>query len=59
MSRNLLPLSVTSALTGGTAAADVPDVAADIAPLRDCTASAEEHFEPGGMECLDSGCKND
>ncbi|MDE0004956.1 MAG: hypothetical protein OXQ29_19875 [Rhodospirillaceae bacterium] len=54
-----VPFPVTAALMGGTAAADVPDVAIDIAPLREWTESAEEQFEPGGLEHLLSGCKND
>ena len=62
MSRNLLSLSFTAAMTGGTAVADVPevpDVAIDTAPVREWTESAEEHFEQGGLERLLSGCKND
>ncbi len=38
MSRKLLPLSVTAALTGGTAMADVPSVVADIAPVHSLVA---------------------
>src|SRR6056297_4165960 len=33
MSRNLIPLSVAATLLGGTALADVPNVAVDIAPV--------------------------
>lgn len=38
MSRNLLPLSVTAALMGGTALADVPNVAVDISPVHSLVA---------------------
>ncbi|MCF3973860.1 zinc ABC transporter substrate-binding protein [Paracoccus salsus] len=38
MSRNLIPLSVAATLFGGTASADVPNVAADIAPLHSLVA---------------------
>src|SRR6056297_2524397 len=38
MSRNLIPLSVVAALLGGTAMADVPKVAADIAPVHSLVA---------------------
>ena len=38
MSRTLLSLSVTTALMGGTALADVPNVAADIAPVHSLVA---------------------
>ena len=38
MSRNLLPRSVTAALLGGTALADVPNVAVDIAPVHSLVA---------------------
>src|SRR6056297_4336306 len=38
MSRNLLPLSLTAALLGGTAMADVPRVVADIAPVHSLVA---------------------
>ncbi|MEO0692066.1 MAG: zinc ABC transporter substrate-binding protein [Pseudomonadota bacterium] len=38
MSRKLLPLSVTAALMGGTALADVPSVAVDIAPVHSLVA---------------------
>ncbi len=42
MSRNLLPLSVLAALAGGTAAADVPSVAVDIAPVHSLVARVME-----------------
>jgi zinc transport system substrate-binding protein len=38
MSRNLLPLSLTAVLMGGTAMADVPRVAVDIAPVHSLVA---------------------
>jgi len=38
MSRNLIPLSVAATLLGGTALADVPRVAADIAPVHSLVA---------------------
>ena len=38
MSRNLIPLSVAASLLGGTAVADVPNVAADIAPVHSLVA---------------------
>lgn len=38
MSRNLIPLSVVATLLGGTALADVPNVAADIAPVHSLVA---------------------
>jgi zinc transport system substrate-binding protein len=38
MSRNLVPLSVVATLLGGTALADVPNVAADIAPVHSLVA---------------------
>jgi zinc transport system substrate-binding protein len=38
MSRKLLPLSITAALLGGTAMADVPRVATDIAPVHSLVA---------------------
>ncbi len=38
MSRKLLPLSITAALMGGTATADVPNVAVDIAPVHSLVA---------------------
>jgi zinc transport system substrate-binding protein len=38
MSRNLIPLSVAASLLGGTAMADVPTVAADIAPVHSLVA---------------------
>lgn len=38
MSRKLLPISFTAALMGGTAAADVPSVAVDIAPVHSLVA---------------------
>ena len=33
MSRKLLPVSITAALMGGTAMADIPNVVVDIAPV--------------------------
>ncbi|WP_299989425.1 zinc ABC transporter substrate-binding protein [uncultured Ruegeria sp.] len=42
MSRKLLPLSITAALIGGTAMADVPKVAADIAPVHSLVARVME-----------------
>ncbi|MYA87619.1 MAG: zinc transporter, partial [Boseongicola sp. SB0662_bin_57] len=42
MSRKLLPLYVTAAFTGGTAAADVPRVAVDIAPVHSLVARVME-----------------
>ena len=42
MSRKLLPLSATAALMGGTAAADVPSVAVDIAPVHSLVARVME-----------------
>lgn len=38
MSRKLLPISITAALLGGTAMADVPNVAVDIAPVHSLVA---------------------
>jgi zinc transport system substrate-binding protein len=38
MSRNLIPLSVAASLLGGTVMADVPNVAADIAPVHSLVA---------------------
>ncbi len=38
MSRKLLPVSITAALMGGTAIADVPNVAVDIAPVHSLVA---------------------
>ena len=38
MSRKLLPVSITAALLGGTALADVPNVAVDIAPVHSLVA---------------------
>ncbi|MCL6284211.1 zinc ABC transporter substrate-binding protein [Ruegeria sp. 2012CJ41-6] len=38
MSRKLLPVSITAALVGGTAMADVPNVAVDIAPVHSLVA---------------------
>ncbi|MDP5220461.1 zinc ABC transporter substrate-binding protein [Ruegeria sp. 2205SS24-7] len=38
MSRKLLPVSITAALMGGTAMADVPNVAVDIAPVHSLVA---------------------
>ncbi len=38
MSRKLLPVSITAALLGGTAIADVPNVAVDIAPVHSLVA---------------------
>ncbi|MEY8843125.1 zinc transporter, partial [Cribrihabitans sp. XS_ASV171] len=38
MSRNLFPLSLTATLIAGTAMADVPRVAVDIAPLHSMVA---------------------
>ncbi|NOD69758.1 zinc ABC transporter substrate-binding protein [Ruegeria sp. HKCCD7303] len=38
MSRKLLPLSITAALMGGTALADAPNVAVDIAPIHSLVA---------------------
>lgn len=38
MSRKLLPVSITAALMGGTALADVPNVAVDIAPVHSLVA---------------------
>ena len=42
MSRNLLPLSLTAILMGGTAMADVPRVAVDIAPVHSLVARVME-----------------
>ncbi|MCA0928260.1 zinc ABC transporter substrate-binding protein [Ruegeria profundi] len=42
MSRKLLPLSITAVLLGGTAMADVPNVAADIAPVHSLVARVME-----------------
>lgn len=42
MSRKLLPLSITAALMGGTAMADVPNVAVDIAPVHSLVARVME-----------------
>jgi zinc transport system substrate-binding protein len=42
MSRNLLPLSLTAILLGGTAMADVPRVAVDIAPVHSLVARVME-----------------
>ncbi|MDX8349273.1 zinc ABC transporter substrate-binding protein [Cognatiyoonia sp. IB215446] len=42
MSRKLLPLSVTAILMGGTAMADVPNVAVDIAPVHSLVARVME-----------------
>lgn len=42
MSRKLLPLSITAALMGGTAIADVPNVAVDIAPVHSLVARVME-----------------
>lgn len=42
MSRMLLPLSITAALTGGAALADVPRVAVDIAPVHSLVARVME-----------------
>ena len=49
MSSKLLPLSVTAALLGGTAMADVPNVAVDIAPVHSLVARVMDggrHTEP-------------
>lgn len=42
MSRKLLPLSITAVLIGGTAMADVPNVAVDIAPVHSLVARVME-----------------
>ncbi|CUH46936.1 zinc ABC transporter substrate-binding protein [Ruegeria atlantica] len=42
MSRKLLPVSITAALMGGTAMADVPNVAVDIAPVHSLVARVME-----------------
>lgn len=42
MSRTLLPLSLSASLLGGTALADVPNVAADIAPIHSLVARVME-----------------
>ncbi|WP_171240970.1 zinc ABC transporter substrate-binding protein [Ruegeria sp. HKCCA5491] len=42
MSRKLLPLSITAAFMGGTALADVPNVAVDIAPVHSLVARVME-----------------
>ena len=42
MSRKLLPVSITAALLGGTAVADVPNVAVDIAPVHSLVARVME-----------------
>ncbi|MDX1744253.1 MAG: zinc transporter, partial [Ruegeria sp.] len=42
MSRKLLPLSITAVLLGGTSMADVPNVAADIAPVHSLVARVME-----------------
>ncbi|WP_170423789.1 zinc ABC transporter substrate-binding protein [Ruegeria arenilitoris] len=42
MSRKLLPFSITAALLGGTAMADVPNVAVDIAPVHSLVARVME-----------------
>ena len=42
MSRKLLPVSITAALLGGTAIADVPNVAVDIAPVHSLVARVME-----------------
>ncbi len=42
MSRKLLPVSISAALMGGTAMADVPNVAADIAPIHSLVARVME-----------------
>ena len=42
MSRKLLPVSLTAILMGGTAVADVPNVAADIAPVHSLVARVME-----------------
>lgn len=42
MSRKLIPLSTTAALMGGTAVADVPNVAVDIAPVHSLVARVME-----------------
>ena len=42
MSRKLLPVSVAATLMGGTALADVPNVAVDIAPVHSLVARVME-----------------
>ncbi|MEM7237846.1 MAG: zinc ABC transporter substrate-binding protein [Pseudomonadota bacterium] len=46
MSRTLLPLSLTAALLGGTALAEVPRVAADIAPVHSLVARVMDGIGP-------------
>lgn len=49
MSRKRLPLAVTAALMGGTAAADVPGVAVDIAPAHSLVARVMEGIGTPGL----------